>query len=319
MVSLQRVYLDQCHWVELARAYYGKTNDPVTLEVLDLVLASADQGLASYPISAAHYLETYRRGEPGARQRLGSFMAKVSRLHSMTGPVEVLRAEVTRGFQAACGAALDPEPRVFGVGHCHAFGLAVAEYRQWAFWDTLVARTGEEPLVKELEVMMLAGPSERLPVGDMQLPKRAYDQRQLDFELETVRALREHGHSADLARRLVLTQEAGDVVPVLNELAETHRVDLGTLLGNDEKMTAFMYSLPAKGAISALRISSHENPNIKRELNDLTDLTALGMAGAYCHVVIAEKHWGGLMKRTPERFGARVITKLRELPELLLR
>jgi hypothetical protein len=310
--------LDQGHWVALARARNGKSQDKALQDILSLVLASAEQGQVSYPLSAAHYLETYRHGEPGARQRLGTFMAELSQFHAITGPNEVLVPEVTRAFQSLTGQPTDPEPQVFGRGHAHAFGLAEAEYRKWDARAALVARRGEAAVVDELELMLLAGPPERLPFGDMALPTRAYDQRQLDFELETAARLQEHGHSADLARRVVLAQEAVDVMAILSRLASGAGVALDALLGDDQKMTEFMYALPAKGAITAMRVTAHANPTVKRELNDLTDITALGMAAAYCDVVVAEKHWGNLMSRTPGRFKATVITRLRDLPALLL-
>ena len=93
----------------------------------------------------------------------GKLMAEVSTFHTITGPPEVLDAEVSRAYQALIGAPLDAEPRVFGHGHAYAFGLEEADYRKWAFRSAFVSSRGEAPMVEELELMLLAGPPERLP------------------------------------------------------------------------------------------------------------------------------------------------------------
>lgn len=319
VVSVRRVYLDQFAWLQLSRVHYGKSTGTALDDVLAIVKSSVSMGLASYPLSAAHYQETYRRGDPESRRRLGAFMAEISQCHTIAGPADVLRSEVEIGLHHLAKLAPPPMTRVFGVGYAHAFGLESPDYEtNEDLWRRLVGVMGREKAVELWETLLLTGPDERLPSGDIQLPTRTYDQRQLDFERQTAVTLQQEGHSADLARRLVLDQEAGDVIKLVCELNTQLGLDVNSLLGTDAQLTPFLLSLPAKGTISRMRYVSHQNPKFKRDVNDLTDLTALGMAAGYCDIVVAEKHWGALLDRFSDRYPARVIRRLTDLPQALV-
>jgi len=65
-------------------------------------------------------------------------------------------------------------------------------------------------------------------------------------------------------------------------------------------------------------MSAHEDPAFRWHIGDLYDVTALGTAAGYCDIVVAEKHWGHILRRHAAHIHAQVITNLRELPQLLL-
>lgn len=71
-VSLLRVYLDQNAWIKLSRQHYGRGDDDRVAGVLALVHEVSRAGRASFPLSGAHYIETYRRGDPS----LSSFLCR---------------------------------------------------------------------------------------------------------------------------------------------------------------------------------------------------------------------------------------------------
>ena len=56
-MALKRVYLDQRDWITLARQHYGRTDDKEIADVLALVREASAAGHASFPLSAAHYVE----------------------------------------------------------------------------------------------------------------------------------------------------------------------------------------------------------------------------------------------------------------------
>lgn len=74
-MALKRVYLDQRDWIKLARQHHGVTQNNDIADVLALVREASTAGHASFPLSAAHYVETYHHREPSRRQRLGAFMS----------------------------------------------------------------------------------------------------------------------------------------------------------------------------------------------------------------------------------------------------
>jgi hypothetical protein len=318
-VALKRVYLDQRDWITLARQHYGRTDDDTIAGVLAMVREASAAGHASFPLSAAHYMETYHQHDPGRRQRLGAFMAEISRFHTIASAPDLLEAEVHTAVCALADVEPTQRPVPFGRGLAHAFGPDAPPY----FTDPelekrVIVRFGAEWVFEYFERIALTGPDTQLPVDGIALPTREFAQRQLNFERDTARKLREWGHSSDRAHRLVLTQEAQDVVAPLNDAATALGVDLHAVLNSRELLTEFMLSLPAKGAICRLRMSGHEDQGFRWHIGDLNDVSALGTAAGYCDIVVSEKHWGHVLRRHAAHIRARVTSNLHDLPQLLL-
>lgn len=319
-MALKRVYLDQNHWITLARQHYGKSNDPEIAGVLALAQEAARSGQASFPISAAHYFETYKKGDPGSRQRLGAFMVELSRFQTIADATALLEAEVYSTLAELVQMPSPKHPRPFGRGVAHALNLpdSFSYFTDKETERLAIARFGSEGVFEFVERELLVGPSERLPSGGVQRPSDEFSLRQLEFERDTAKRLIDEGHSSDLAHRLVLAQETMDLAELLPEAARSLDVDLLSVLHDRDAWTAFMLSLPAKGAVCRMRMSGHENPNFRWHRGDLMDITALGTASGYCDVVVAEKHWGAILQRHQEHLNAKVTTSLLDLPTLLV-
>ena len=314
---LRRVYLDQRDWVRLARQHHGRSEDEGVAAVLAFVLEASSTGRVSFPLSAVHYEETYSRRDPASRQRLGAFMAEVSRFHTIASPVDLLDTEVHAAVRAYAGLPPEPAPRAFGRGFAHAFGQPAQPYlHDPQVRRRAVAELGEDVLFNIFERASLTGPDERLPTAGIALPSREFAQRQVDFEKDTARRLREWGHTSDRAHRLVLCQETQDVAGPLNDTATALGLDLRPLT-TQENLTAFMLGLPTKGAICRMRMTAHEDQSFRWHIGDLNDMTALGTAAGYCDVV-AEKHWASILNRHRDHLHARVTSNLLDLPTLLL-
>jgi hypothetical protein len=318
-VSLTRVYLDQRDWIALARQHYGKTHDEDLAGVLALVREASTKGLASFPLSASHYFETYRIGDPERRQKLGRFMAQVSRFHTIASAPDLLPAEIEVSVCNLVGLKPRQPPVPFGVGVRHAFRRQALRFFDDPDLEKLAtARFGVEGLHEYFESQMLIGPDERLPADGVQLPSNEYAQRQLDFERETARKLQEAGHTSDLAHRLVLAQEALGVVDLVNVSASNVGVNPVDLLTTRDDWIQFMLSLPAKGTVCRLRMTAHEDQTFRWHIGDLNDISALGTAAAYCDIVVAEKHWSSILRRHAGHLRAYVTSDLQELPALLV-
>ncbi|HEV2772803.1 MAG TPA: hypothetical protein VGV57_08260 [Thermoleophilaceae bacterium] len=117
-----RVYLDQAKWIDLANAAQGRPNGARFGDALTVVRAAVDRGLASFPLSAAHYLETCRRADPRSRLALARVMSEISRHHTIAGPQALVPAEVEAALHERFGRPLGPKTaQVFGFGASHAF------------------------------------------------------------------------------------------------------------------------------------------------------------------------------------------------------
>jgi hypothetical protein len=316
----KRVYLDQNQWVALAREADGLSHNKAAADALILVEEAASVGHASFPLSAAHYFETMRRGDPVSRRRLGALMARISRFDTICSAPHVLDAEVRRAALALVGATVPAEPRVFGSGFRHAFGLDSSRgyFQSEEVERAARQRFGEDAFVELIETAMITGPDRRLPFDGIAAPDDSAARNQLQLELTTRDQLAAWGHSSDRAHRFILVQECDDVIPRLNSIIDEFRVDLMSLIGDRESLTSFLLGLPAKGAIIRMRMTAHENLQFRWQLGDLNDLTALGMAAAYCDVVVAENQWGSVLQRHQANLTAKIITSLADLPALLL-
>jgi hypothetical protein len=219
-VALTRVYLDQRDWIALARQHYGLADDDGLAGVLAMVREASAAGHASFPLSAAHYVETYRQRNPVRRQRLGAFMAEISRFHTIASAPDLLEAELHVAICSIAGVVPTHRPVPFGRGAKHAFGKDTPVYfTDCELEKRAVGHLGSEAVFEYFETALLTGPDEQLPVDGIALPSPEFSQRQLDFERETACKLREWGHNSDRAHRLVLAQESADMVGVVNKVA----------------------------------------------------------------------------------------------------
>lgn len=318
-MAIKRIYLDQRDWITLARQHYGRTQNDHVAGVLALVREASSNGFASFPLSAAHYIETYHRRNPGQRQRLGAFMAEISKFHTIASAPDLLPAEVHTLICSTAGIAASRQPTPFGRGVRHAFNVP-----EWKYFNDpevegrVIAQIGQEQLFNHFETALLVGPNDSLPTANVALPAREFAERQLAFERETAQNLLEWGHNSDRAHRLVLAQEATDIVDLINSTAEEVGVEVRSILKDQQSLTTFILSLPAKGTVCRLRMSGHEDRNFRWHIGDLNDITALGTAAAYCDVVVAEKHWGSILLRHADDLRAQVTSDLRDLPALLV-
>jgi hypothetical protein len=318
-VTLKRIYLDQRDWIALARQHYGKTNSPEMADLLALVREASATGQASFPLSATHYVETFHSRNPGRRQRLGEFMATISRFHAIASCTDLLTPEVHVAVCAVAGRTSLVQPKPFGQGAQHAFGKDAPSYFQDPALQRLATATlGSERVFEYFESALIRGPDEALPANGIALPTREFGQRQLDFERGTAKRLRAWGHSSDRAHRTVLAQEAKDILPIIEEVTANLGVDLWSFVDDQDALTAFILSMPAKGAICRMRMSAHEDQNFRWHINDLNDITALGTAVGYCDVVVAENHWGNILRRHSPYLQAVVTSDLLDLRDFLV-
>ncbi len=67
---LKIIYLDQLHWIEIAKHINGKPTKEGTDEALNHILGLSKKDIAIFPLSISHYYETLKQSDPGRRQRL---------------------------------------------------------------------------------------------------------------------------------------------------------------------------------------------------------------------------------------------------------
>lgn len=71
-ISPPIVYLDQCHWITLARAQFARHKIPSSdeLAAADFILKTVRDGRIRLPLSGAHMIETAKAGDGPRRHQL---------------------------------------------------------------------------------------------------------------------------------------------------------------------------------------------------------------------------------------------------------
>ena len=100
---MRRVYLDQNKWIDLARAASGRSDGEPFIDALAVCRFGVENGLASFPLSSVHYMETLKRKDAGSRGRLATVMRELSRYHSIAPARPVLRAEIDATLNSRYG------------------------------------------------------------------------------------------------------------------------------------------------------------------------------------------------------------------------
>ncbi|MGA5421959.1 hypothetical protein [Streptomyces lavendulocolor] len=90
------VYLDQCHWITMARARVArhKVQVPEELQAADALWARAERGLIRLPLSSAHLVETVHAGSKERRRHLAEAMLDAYGGWHMVNPLVVRRHEL---------------------------------------------------------------------------------------------------------------------------------------------------------------------------------------------------------------------------------
>lgn len=158
----RRIYLDQNAWIQLSQQDQGKTKDPLLADALREIRGHAASGRASFPLSGSHYMETYKRGDPASRQRLGRFMFSIAGLDRIADGTKLLIPELHTALSDQLNLPAPPPAEPFGRGFAHVFPEAGRPYDQPVI-GAAVTQLGRQAVEDMLELQMLAGPGFGLP------------------------------------------------------------------------------------------------------------------------------------------------------------
>jgi hypothetical protein len=285
------VYLDQFAYIRLARAGLGR-GLAEDADHHQRLMQQAIAGKLRFPLSAVHYLETWRQANPTRRHELAVEMIRLSRLNAIAPARIVWRAEIRIAVHKTFGGPRPIDPiSVWGQGAAHAFGREPG-----TFWPT------ELPPGEDLrrEVLLLAGAG--ASTGRFAAEERErHDQQQRFGETQTALAERISAWPTSVTERRqgirlqTLTDFSADVVAALIG-ADVPPARLGSL--GAEGLVQFLEAIPTLWVLTELRRVRFANPQQGFTPHDLYDLRALACALVYCDVVITDRAWCDVIRRT---------------------
>ena len=290
---------------------------------LEFLRAASKEGIAKFPLSLAHYLETTKHSKVERRKRLADFMIEISQLHTIASLEEVLAHEIDASLRVYFGGRIAVKPlHLLGKGVGHALGTSTSRGFQVDDSSVLLApeeRQRIEAMANAMfELGALAGPD---TIGAPDSRNREAQDTIDDTFVETLRELpQDVGSLPDnqLIRDVFLVGRCiGDIRVAIESRIAVHGIswDEFQSIGPVELMR-FVYRMPSRRVDLHLMHQFSKDRNLKRERNDLNDFGYLGLACAYCDVVVAEKQFTDLVNRGGLEKKAVVISDLRELPNV---
>ena len=332
------VYLDQNHWIALAKAAEGHPDGHASLVVLEACRAARAAGRARFPLSSVHYAELLKVPTQRQRVALADTMAQLSHYETLLASQVVSKFEVDAVLDQMIGpraVPLEPTPL---IGHGVAWALlgTRAELRVMKHGrdvtDEVRARgwiggpssfdAWREEAASELERFALAGPK---PTDVERLRENGWNPERFAAEVET-RALQERQLKTRLdaeprwrrgrLRDVVSAQEAISLMDEVNGAMRARNRGAGDWFTKREEGRKFIDSMPSADVRVTLRTSAHRNPQRAWATNDIHDIDALSVAVPYADIVVTEKHAhhvlhvAGIPSRTHT-------TVLRELADLI--
>ncbi|MUL47109.1 hypothetical protein FZI85_04055 [Mycobacterium sp. CBMA293] len=323
MNSVLTVYLDQNKWIDLARAATGHPRGAEFVETLAVLKQAADDGIARFPLSCAHYLETGKQHDRTKRIELSRTMLRlagqlrIAPSHTMV-PWEIRRALISVfGLQRAV-----PKLELFGDGVAHAFSAPSLRYAAPAQWQdalppevlaALQAR-GEA----EFEALVLG---DDMPQGGPQIGNlRLRDHMNLTGDRfvrgqQTIAAwISEAGRHR--LKEIMLATAFVDISEPLATAATELGITANQLADNVEDI---IHAIPSRWTEMQLRHRRQANPQKAWEDNDLNDVISLSIAVPYCDVVVTERSWAAHTNaaKIADRFGTLVTPHLQAVVDRL--
>jgi hypothetical protein len=315
-----QVYLDQLHWVSLARAATDHPAGRDFKRILKAVGDAVDSGKASFPLSSHHYYENHKQRDIRRRHHMASVMAGISQYATIAGLEQVIPGELENALQARFGRPRLKRPVVpFGSGVEHAFGHPKSVLPIPGGLDAGL----EQRVYTAIQFAMLGGDTTPLGIQPSQLPSKftLFDE---SFRSSRQR-LNDLAVSGRIARSDVVREVAAgairDIIGPLGEALQYAEISWDEFEALGERgWIEFMHDLPSQDVNLELLQLRHRNPQKTWDANDLTDVSALAIAVPYCDVVVTELLWSDLIKRAKldKKYNTVVFAHLNDLIGLLV-
>jgi hypothetical protein len=337
------VYLDQNHWISLAKAAVGHSQGEQFKEALEACLAASKDRTATVVLGSAHYFEVLKIGDCRQRRDVAAVMEDVTGFRTLLSRATVMRIEL--------GAALDsllhlesrgPEVELVGYGVNHAFGLRSMRdsfcIRDRATGDDATARLREEfgaerfdsilnAHLLEFERSQLRGPKDEAELEKLRdlgySPEKVLEGPIRRAGEEQEQRLRLDGDGPWRRERLPDVVSARELWVEFQNMApvalQERGVTLEDILTSPQAGVAFIRSMPSTDVAIALKTGWHRNRDKQWSANDVYDIDAMALAVPYCDIVVTEKacHHLLTMAGMDRRMNTILLRDLTQLPSAI--
>lgn len=310
------VYLDQNHWIYVAKDYLGKPHKPAHKGLSEWLLDAVESNRIRLPLSTIHFIEHLRAASEERRQHLAEVFDRFSRGWHMASWAFVLPVEIHRAVADAFGErSVMPQPEIFGKGFL--FGLGPKERAL-----LLEGRT-EQQLQRLQSISALPGAILDLLTSpnkagrerpNAKVTESSYGYAAAAEDLRSVRkpASTEVHRRAQYAGYTLHHQRL--IFPALDAIGRTRDEFLNLGL---EGLSAFWSNVPSLDVDCELTLYRDRQWSRSVDPNDSRDIGHLALAIPYCDVVVSERFWARAIAETglAKKYDTVVCTDLAEIME----
>ncbi|MCL2646854.1 MAG: hypothetical protein FWD61_07585 [Phycisphaerales bacterium] len=312
-----RVYLDQNVWIALSKAHYGRDDTGKYETPLKAIVAASNADLIRVPLSFVHMMEVCASGDMERRKRLASFMIKVSRQYAIFPCTKVWCEEALEVAARWLGVDIQwVNPELFvQQGLWYAFGIAPIFKGGHSDEIALIenAIRSDEMAVKMLSEWM---------ASDLGRKLRAKSEVEAAF-LDDIRHRQLQSQGAEGKRRentLMIARQM--LLPIAEAECQKFGIQPAKLhekIKSEDDLIAFAHDVPSFDVLLTLVLARDEEAQRKIDRNDIRDMAFLATAIPYCDIVVAERYFGNLAKRTglDRKYGCTILTNATELMNVL--
>lgn len=303
---------------------HGRPGGEPFREALDIARHSAEAGLVSFPLSTAHYIETWRAGDPQRRRRLAQTMIELSRARTIARPPDLCDNELDAFLARAFPGIPTQKPwPVFGWSYGHVTHLSSNITEGMVHLGLEVQQLAERPAGFDHYGRGHRDFADLYRDGEQGLAdwsRSGVEVPELREAILAASAVVEIYENIEWALgRAGLPRDAlGPIGHARPDLPgdRVHEI-LNQLLPIAQ---GFIRELPTRDAALRLRAMRHQNPETKWESNDLNDIAYLACAVVHCDVIVTERQWVHELRRSGllEKHATEAIDDVRKLPEVLV-
>lgn len=310
---MKYVYLDQMHWVALAKAAAKRPDGAHFIEVLEAAREAVANRRAAFPPSFAHLLETARAPKREQRAELAVLMTSLSMgvvLRWSRPLVEFqLRNAVRRLFAQP---VIQPEPSPFGHGLEDVFSLDIPQRLSLPpERATRLRRTLDTP---EAWISLLSHKNETSRRASITSVERIAMEAVDEYERRRTTWADEGGDWTRRAYAVLLTKVFEEELQ--RSLHEIKRTLDDLRNAGPERLMELWESIPSLHVEMELHTEMHCQKSKPWTTHDDRDIACLSLAIPACDVVVTEKFWVDLSRRRKldDRYITVLLSNLGDLP-----
>jgi hypothetical protein len=313
------LYLDQCKWIDLAKAYYHRPGGELFHDALTAVQKSVASGKLVIPFSLVNAVETAVSQDRDRRNRLAKFLVRLSCGNAVLPFTATIRWEMTNALRVILkrGNPIHIRYSLIRQGIGQALGKRLRVEAATPAVEEAVAREASSSRTT-LYALRSLGENRELIQQMRDTEKNAIAMFERIRAWATSMLTRPQQRGYMLAELLSKGEEGKAFKAALMDVQVT-QAEFQTHFVSSEDWDRFLERVPALNVPLTLGVARDQNADQQINRNDIRDLAWLAVALPYANLVVSEKNWGHLAKasRLHQRYGTALIFDTSELPHRL--